>query len=89
MKPEFDKIQLNRQVLLIMKEKTGSLVNFNSELSGTILTVNKIDQEEESEFNDSGTIIQGQKTKQVWVLRDDIGEVFLVPYNEIESVQYI
>jgi hypothetical protein len=91
MKPGFDQIQLNRQVVLVLKERTESPSYSDNELSGTILTINKIEQEEESipVHQDSDTIIRHQKTKQVWVLRDDIGEIFLVPYNDIESVQYI
>jgi hypothetical protein len=91
MKPGFDQIQLNRQVVLVLKERTESFSHADNELSGTILTINRIEQEEESIaiHHDSDTIIQHQKKKEIWVLRDDIGEIFLIPYQDIESVQYI
>jgi hypothetical protein len=90
MKPGFDQIQLNRHVVLVLKERTESPSYSDNELSGTILTINKIEQEEESMsiHHDSDTIIQNQKKKEVWILRDDIGEIFLIPYEDIDSVSY-
>jgi hypothetical protein len=81
MKPEFEEIKLNEQVILTIKKDSSSYIRFENEVSGTILTINHLPKKADP--------IPSSETIEVLVFRDDIGEIFLIPYQDIETVGYI
>jgi hypothetical protein len=81
MKPAFEKIQLNKQVVLIIRKDSSSFAQFEREISGTVVTIN--------DNKTSDTASQPTDKTQAWVLRDETGEIFIVPYIDIESAGYI
>jgi hypothetical protein len=91
MKPEFDKIGLNRQVLLVFREGTRSFSRFENELSGTVLTTHTATKiyEHACVYPTHDDILIKQSRMTEWIVRDDVGEIFVVPYEDIESIQYL
>jgi hypothetical protein len=92
MKPYYKDVDINRKALFQLKEGSPAFLEYNREIKGAVLRMDTADCKTDPVLVDLYKLESLNPTVEkieVWVICDNYGEEINLPYEDIESVEYL
>jgi hypothetical protein len=92
MKPYYKDVDINRKAIFHLKENSPAFLEYNSEIKGSVIRLDTVDSKTDPVLVDlykMESLKPTVETIEVWVVYDNYGEEINLPYEDIESVEYL
>jgi hypothetical protein len=92
MKPYYKDIEINRRAIFKLKKDSPAFLEYNRDIKGSVLRLESIDSKNDPVLMN---IYKMESLKpvlekiDVWVVCDNYGEEINLPYEDIETVEFI
>jgi hypothetical protein len=90
-KPYYKDIDINRRAIFRLKEGSPAFLEYNEGIKGRVLRLDTVDCKTDPLLIDFYRLESdpGLEKIEVWVISDNYGEEINLPYEDVESVEYL
>ncbi|MFL5731295.1 MAG: hypothetical protein ACJ75J_17535 [Cytophagaceae bacterium] len=92
MKPKFDQIKIHKKVKIFLTENSASYAELGYIISGEVLSAHELNKKENPGFFDLYNFqlhLSHHNKVKVIMLKTEVGEEYLLSYEDIKELRYV